>query len=417
MAYEIRTKKVQNGDCAWNAAKRNLQAQNKKPTNADIAKEMNRLAKLNGCKDADDFNSKFFAKANKEYVVEKKKTTQQKPVYSNDTTAMADSTRVTKKPLPQPKKAPATAKSDSTTVKSDSTKVKTPKDSTTVKKQAPVAKKAENPEIAKINSMKSDRARIVEYNKKNYNGQYYGIVDKKTCKLNIYNKQGEIVKSFNVGVGKTKGDNVGSYYLERAEKTKDAWKAESQRYTTAGEFTLDERKSASANYIGKNGEPKLMDLKGDNKGIRSGQKAIHMIPKNHPERISQLKNRTNTRVSYGCVNLLEEDYDAMHQYLGEGDKIYILPEEKGNKLQLERQKDGTYKFEQAYHKKAKRGMPKEEASKVNYDIRPDKNPAYIAQQKAKKEAQAKLMAQRKAQQKAQEKAKETKWYNPTTWFA
>ena len=90
----------------------------------------------------------------------------------------------------------------------------------------------------------------------------------------------------------------------------------------------------------------------------------------------------------------------------------ILPEEKGNKLQLEKQTDGSYKFAQQYHKKDKRDLTSAQASQVNYDVRPDKNPKYIAQQKAKQE---KLLAQQN--QSTQKKDNGFKWYNPMTWLS
>ena len=101
----------------------------------------------------------------------------------------------------------------------------------------------------------------------------------------------------------------------------------------------------------------------------------------------------------------------MYQYIGEGDKVYILPEEEGNKLQLEKQKDGTYKFEQLYHRDQQRGISKEVASRVNYDVKPKKNPVYIANQKKKQEAeQQRLLAE-------QQKQKEFSVFKPWTWFS
>ena len=265
-----------------------------------------------------------------------------------------------------------------------------------------------------INAMKNDTDKIIEYNKKNYQGKYYAIIDKKACKLRIYNKSGKVIKSYTVGVGKKVGDNLGSYYMERAQKTKDAWKAEQGRYTTPGEFTLDEVHKTSSAYTGKDGKPKIMHLKGDNRGVRSGSQAIHMLYKpdyNRRKAAIDSPGLADNRMSYGCVNLTEEDYNDMYQYIGEGDKVYILPEEEGNKLQLEKQKDGTYKFEQLYHRDQQRGISKEVASRVNYDVKPKKNPVYIANQKKKQEAeQQRLLAE-------QQKQKEFSVFKPWTWFS
>lgn len=345
MTIELSVKKVQRGDCAWTVAKKNLKAKNKRAKNIDIVNEIKRLADINGCKDVNEFNQKYFSRGlGKEVVLGIQE------IHSNETAVPEDTTA-------------------------------TPHIENTKQKKATLPAKPEKAnKIDSINNMINDDEKIIEYNKKNYNGDYYGIVDKKKCKLNIYNTQGQVVKSFTIGVGKTKGDNVGSYFLEHAEKTKDAYKAETQRYTTAGEFTLDEYKTQKDAYKGKDGKTKIMALRGDNMGVRGGQMCIHMCYKpEYRQRAKKIKSKTlaDNRMSYGCVNLLEEDYDKMHKYLGEGDKIYVLPEERGNKLKLNKQKDGTYKFEQIYHKNDLRGKTKEEASNVNYDVRPERNPENI----------------------------------------
>lgn len=225
-----------------------------------------------------------------------------------------------------------------------------------------------------INDMPDDTARIIAYNRQNYNGQYYGIIDKKSCQLKIYDKQGNVIKTYPVGIGKNKGDNVTFGY-----KSQDRRKREAGRYTTPGEFTLDEYQSLdNQNYVSRrDGKHKLMALKGDNRGSEGATQAIHMVPRNRQERVHNLETESpdDNRVSYGCVNLLEDDYMDMARYLGEGNKIFILPEEDGNKLQLERQSDGSYKFAQKYHKSDARDYTAEEASHVDYDIRPENDPA------------------------------------------
>ncbi|MBP3846955.1 L,D-transpeptidase [bacterium] len=375
MANINRTETVHKGDSPWKIAARSLKNKGVKVTNADIIKEMNRLTILNGCTDVDDFGKKFFSSIGKQVITEKKAAT------------------------PKQKAIPQTKKTSKTKIVHKKIKqVKVPVESTKLTYNA------------KINSMANDTQRIVEYNKTNYQGQYYGIVDKKSCQLKIYNKEGKVVQTFEVGVGKTKGDGISQNYLDVAEHTTDAWKAESKRYTTAGEFTLDEVAKGARNYTSQ-GIPKIMSLKGDNYGVRGGQMSIHMIPNHRPERKAKFGdgNADNNRMSYGCVNLREEDYDAMHKLLGEGDKIYVLPEENGNKLQLNRQKDGTYKFEQVYHKKDSRGKTKEQASAVKYDMKPDRNPKVIAQKEHAKNLE-------KQKQLAQQET-ELSWYNPRKWLS
>jgi len=420
---EIRnTQRVRKGDCAWNFAKQQLKRQNKSVKNADIIKEMNRLAKINGCDDYEDFNEKFFSNVGKEVKVvpeqnQKQKTVQKtkhKPVQKANKkpsqrqvpkdSARAVAPKVSTKVVAPKDSTRVVAPKDSTKVVApkDSTKVVAPKDSSAVNKKTKLT--LGDPKENKYNSIKGDSQRIIAYNRDNYTGKYYGIVDKKSAQLKIYDRQGNVVKTFKVSTGKNSGDNVSFGYASKNKSKKEAG-----RYTTPGEFTLDEYATYSnRNYISqKDNKHKVMALKGDNRGDESGQTAIHMVPNNRKDRIGSNGQLNSGRQSYGCVNMTEKDYDIMHQYLGEGDKIFILPEEQGNRLNLKKQKDGSYKFEQAHHKEDKRAYSKEVASTVKYDVRKDKNPRLIA---ARKAAQERQLAQQKAEQ-------ETKWYNPMTWFS
>lgn len=396
--------KVKSGDCAWKLAQTNLKNNGSKVSNTAIVNEMKRLAELNGCDSVDDFNQKFFSSVGKEIVIEEKSAN--KPQRETETPSDRNNDRVNQGT--QRESVPA----DSTRVKAPET---APADSTRVSRQKPVQppaapKSPKEREIERINNLPDDTSRIIEYNKKNYDHEYYGIVDKKTCELKIYDREGNVVKTLTVGVGKAKGDNLQSGYASSNKAKKEAG-----RYTAPGEFTLDEYKSFNnANYISnKDGKHKVMGLKGDNRGDESGQTAIHMIPNNRSEREAAMDTPTvaDNRMSYGCVNLTEEDYDIMHSYLGEGNKIYILPEENGNKLLLEKQSDGSYKFEQQYHKDQKRNVSKEVASRVSYDVRPENNPRYIAEQKRKKAEEERLLAEQ------QQKRETAVWYNPFTWFS
>ena len=412
MAKIGETRVVQKGDSAWKVAARNLKEAGKTAKNADIVAEMKRLAALNGCESVNDFNKKFFSFVGKEFNIgagEQAAAPAKKPVKNTPAQKPKGQAPVKKGSAQTP--APAVQDKDSTAVRGgaveqpDTTRVKKPDD------KSQVVKTPEEAHAERINGMASDEQRIIEHNKDHYKGQYYGIVDKKSAQLKIYDKQGNVVRTFEVGVGKTKGDGIGQNYLDAHDKTKDAWKAEQHRLTTAGEFTLDEKSGTDDSYM-VDGSPKIMDLKGDNRGVRGGQMAIHMIPKHRPERKAMFGDGRldNNRMSYGCVNLRQDDYDAMHALLGEGDKIYILPEEKGNKLQLQRQKDGSYKFEQDYHKEDPRSMSKEQASRVNYDKRPDRNPVEIAKREAAEKAEKERLL-------AEQKRAEMPWYDPRKWIS
>ena len=78
---------VQKNDCAWKVAKRNLQDgdKTKKVKNADIIIEMNRLAKVNGCKDYNEFNKKFFSSVGGQYSIgEAPKVTEASPAAATE---------------------------------------------------------------------------------------------------------------------------------------------------------------------------------------------------------------------------------------------------------------------------------------------------------------------------------------------
>ena len=214
---------------------------------------------------------------------------------------------------------------------------------------------AKTVDVDQINNISGNKNRIIEYNKTNYNKNYYGIIDKKTCKLTIYDKNGKEIDSYKLGIGADKGDGLNG-----------------GKYTTAGEFTLDENVKIkdAADYTNDKGQYKFMALKGDNRGSVSKIPGIHMIPKStlskRADKIAS-DNLNDKRLSNGCVNMSEDDYDSMYKYLKEGCKIYILPEEEGNELKLRKQSDGSYKFEQTYHQDETRDLAKEAASVVVYD--------------------------------------------------
>ena len=178
--------------------------------------------------------------------------------------------------------------------------------------------------------------RIIEYNKTNYSPDYYGVVDKKTCTLSIYNKDGKVVKSYILGLGADKGDGI-------------AHNGQGGRLTTAGEFTLDENVSLVGEQNYREGNKlNFMALKGDNVGDAGSQAGIHMIPKNLlSKRTPWMDSKTlnDNRMSKGCVNMYQADYEDMYnKYLRGGCKIYILPEDNRNELVLRTQADGISKF-------------------------------------------------------------------------
>ena len=381
--------KVQRGDSPWRVAQKSLQAQGKKPTNAEIQKEMQRLASVNGCKDVNDFSKKFFNSIGKNIK------------FTGEATGQ-------KAPLTQPRRAKMTGQIDTTklhrnvSLPNESTRVATPK-------YTPTPAEKLQTEIDKINVMKSDKQKIIAWNKKHAKGNYI-IVDKKTCRATVYNKAGQALDSYEVLLGSTKGD-----YMSTAV---DADPSQRRNTTPPGEFSLGAiSNSFGASYaLGESWETFDPDTerRKDAPGSGGKRKLGSMIAALHGTANPKVRNKlygdgnlANNRVSMGCVNIPVEDIKEMEQKYGikQGSKLYILPEDSGNSLKLERQKDGTLKFVTHYASPAqnnKRARVQEQ----------------IAQGKINRELQAKKKAAQNthlAQQKTETKNTNFKWYNPTTW--
>ena len=392
---------VQKGDCAWKAAKKNLQASGKTVKNADIIKEMNRLAKLNGCESVDDFNNKFFSKIGLSFIIkgndtisDQSKTTQNLTVSSDSVITKpdslpVDSTRIKKTALPA-------AENDSTGQKNDVVN----------------NKNDFNSKSKYINSIKGNQNRVIAYNKE-YGDSNYVIVDKKTCTATVYSKDGQPLKSYEVIVGASIGDDLSTAYA--ADKDLQI----SGRRTVPGEYKLGKRSSTfggmrilgDLNEVFDPDVEKRKDAPGS-KGTRAlGATALAMHATANPKVRNKYYNNgtlNDNRQSMGCVNIPLDDLNEMEKEYGIGtnSKVYILPEIKDNELILTKQKDGTVKFITKYKDKAQN----EKVKKIQDSIA-DKN---IAQQKKKKAEEEKLLAQQKAKQETESKFC---WYKPNTWFS
>lgn len=200
----------------------------------------------------------------------------------------------------------------------------------------------------------SDMEKVVEYNKllKKYgksNGNYV-VIDKKNCKSLVLNPDGDTLFVNDVALGKNIGDKRGGGYKVKGAKL--------AAYTTPGEFYICKEGAKVGSSNERLYGQKLLILGGDHtqKAYQKSQVlALHRIPKSPMGKLraNVLQNKTikDNRVSFGCVNYLVETYDKMRSLIkGISTKVYILPEEKGNSLQLEKQADGTYKFFQSKYR-------------------------------------------------------------------
>lgn len=167
----------------------------------------------------------------------------------------------------------------------------------------------------KINSLHNDEAKVIAWHRTNSdnNNRNYVVVDKSTCRAKVYSAEGKELTSFEVGVGRQKGDD----YLKK-----------DRAMTTAGVYTIDYKGSGRDAYAHKY-NANIFTLKTD-KGA-SGV-ALHQIPNKNTDRYAKMGNGdlADNRYSNGCVNFTKNDFKKMEKYIGVGTQVYILPEDKNN---------------------------------------------------------------------------------------
>lgn len=187
--------------------------------------------------------------------------------------------------------------------------------------------------IAEINALSQDELKVKEWAKFNSKGNYL-VVNKKDCKAIVYDKDGNEIKSFEIGVGKEIGDDFND--------TKGV-SGKVKNTTPAGEFTLIPNVYNKAAY----GDITLSlgDSANKAKNVKKVV-ALHKIPKFRvKERLKKFNdgNLANNRMSHGCINFLEQDFSELTKYIHGGLKVFVLPEESDNKLILTR--NGKDEFE------------------------------------------------------------------------
>lgn len=405
---EVKQYTVKSGDSAWNVAKRTLQQKNSgnKVTNAQIMKEMKRLTKLNHCDSVEDFSNTYFGNPGKNLIIDKNQTSQktsvnktQAPQAKKDTLRMdttkietkQDNTRVARDTIPQ------------TTIRKDSVKT----DTVQKKKYSAPTLSSFQKEAAHINNIKGSKNRIIEYNKKHAKGNYV-IVDKKTCQATVYSKDGKPLKSYEVLLGATKGDDLATPFA------KDTKVAAAGRRTVPGEFKLSRRLNqfGGMRTTGAHSETMDPDVEirewmpgycGKKKMVGRGSQAIHgTADREHRDKLYNDGNLDNNRQSLGCINIPLKDLNEMENKYGikSNSTLYILPETQGNELVLTKQKDGTVKF-----------LTKYKDAKQNDKVR------RIQDAIANKKIQRQIATKRKkeAQERALAEQREVHLLQPSTW--
>nr|MBP7006936.1 LysM peptidoglycan-binding domain-containing protein [Candidatus Paceibacterota bacterium] len=146
------------------------------------------------------------------------------------------------------------------------------------------------------------------------------LIDKKTNTLRKFDKQGNEVISFRVGLGKDKGDK---YTINSKNEKID-------RDVTGAGIYITDKKSDKESYA-HDYENNILLLKNES-GLRQAM-SIHQIPNSLKEKRTSLladDNLTNDDFSNGCVNCTKEQFEKYLKVVQPGQKVIVLPEEEGN---------------------------------------------------------------------------------------
>ena len=178
--------------------------------------------------------------------------------------------------------------------------------------------------VSQINLIQDDEQKVREWAKLS-SAKYYVVINKKDCSATVYDKEGNEINSFEVGIGREIGDDFNDTrgVLGKAKNT-----------TPAGEYTL------ITNIFNKSAYGDLtLSLGAKANKTKNTKKvvALHKVPKfRQKDRLSKFYDGdlANNRMSHGCINFMEEDFKELTKYIHGGLKTYVLPEEADNQLIL-----------------------------------------------------------------------------------
>lgn len=146
------------------------------------------------------------------------------------------------------------------------------------------------------------------------------LIDKKNNVLEKYDKYGNLVSTFRVGLGKDKGDK---FTINSTNKKVD------RNTTPAGIYIVDKQSSNESYQYEYDNNILLLKSEG---GLRQAA-SIHQLPNSQKEsRAAMLANTnlTDDDFSNGCVNCNKDDFEQYLKTIQAGHKVVILPEEEGN---------------------------------------------------------------------------------------
>lgn len=180
--------------------------------------------------------------------------------------------------------------------------------------------KKRNQEINKM----EDAEKIVTYQSKNKDEQYL-VVDKKSARMHLY-KGDKLIDSFEVGVGEKQGD---AQTVTKIKDGKTDWTA-GNKSTGAGVYTISNVNPNSKEYY----NLPSFNLKNE-QGIEVAT-SLHGTPTSRRGKFNN-NNIEDNRMSNGCINGKCQDLkDLYSKYnITQGTKLYILPEDEGNRFELQ----------------------------------------------------------------------------------
>lgn len=190
--------------------------------------------------------------------------------------------------------------------------------------------------VSEINLMQDNEQKIKEWAKFSSKNNYV-IINKKDCSAIVYDKEGNQIEEFEVGIGKEIGDDFNDTkgLLGKPKNT-----------TPAGEYTLITNIFNKSAY----GDVTLsLGSKANKSKSVKKMVALHKVPKfREKDRLKKFYdgNLSNNRMSHGCINFLDEDFKELTKYIKGGLKLYVLPEEKDNALKLVKNNENSYELTQ-----------------------------------------------------------------------
>lgn len=155
--------------------------------------------------------------------------------------------------------------------------------------------------------------------------QYYGVLDKKTAQLTIYHEDGKPRYAVEVLIGAEASDQ-----RTRWTHYSDSVRTPSSS-TGAGIFTI-RTQNLNDTYNKKTFNNNILSFKDENN--KDTVFAIHQVPIGMSSRYERFGtgDPEDRRISGGCANVKLGDFHKIKEWLGPGCRVYVLPEEEGNKF-------------------------------------------------------------------------------------